>query len=225
MEAPTDGSPTGLRQERRTAPGLSISEAALAIRNLDRHAFPGTLCPEEGTGRTALRVADVLAATSRRTAEGMKQPQFSKLSGFGQLHRERARQRKRTVSAAVREKDDARRASSQRSSTYRPFSLSLLLKRLSTFSISTYSNKPDSVRLLSPLGMAMLGWSHGQDQARDEVQCDTCAVRWKVEVPAVGTKEDQEREWEKIEQCIQTRHEAWCPWRIRSCSREFFHSA
>ncbi|MCO5589614.1 hypothetical protein L7F22_043582 [Adiantum nelumboides] len=205
---------------------VSLSEAIIAIKKLDRFAFYGTLAEEdrEEPLTKIQRVSDIVDEIGSETKN--KPSRFSRLTGIGQLHREKARQRRQSRTSLRRTANDTVKATTfnnERSSTYRPFSLDMLLERLSTFSISTYSNKPDSERLLSPLGMASNGWMHGEGQERDEVICVTCAAAWKVDAPLGSTsKEEQSTFWKDKEMDVREKHEDWCPWRIRSCSPSLY---
>lgn len=210
-----------------TSHNVSLSEAIIAIKKLDRFAFYGTLAEgyREEPKTKLQRVSDILDEIGSETRN--KPSQFSRLTGIGQLHREKARQRRqsRTFLRKSGKSDKTTKATfnNERSSTYRPFSMDMLLERLSTFSISTYSNKPDSARLLSPLGMASNGWLHGESQERDEVVCVTCAAAWQVEVPlGSASNEEQATLWKTKEKDVREKHEEWCPWRIRSCSPSLY---
>jgi Rsm1-like/C3HC zinc finger-like len=204
---------------------VSLSEAIIAIKKLDRFAFYGTLAEEyrEEPLTKIQKVSDIVDEIGSETKN--KPSRFSRLTGIGQLHREKSRQRRQSRTSLRKTTNDTVKATfnNERSSTYRPFSLDLLLERLSTFSISTYSNKPDSARLLSPLGMASNGWMHGEGQERDEVICVTCTANWKVEAPLGSTsKEAQFTFWKDKEMDVREKHEDWCPWRIRSCSPSLY---
>lgn len=218
------------------------------MKNLDRHAFPSLISLQSADmephkqqqQQRRLRVADVDVDASLRE----RPSRFSSLIGIdGYIHRERARQRKQQREQArnsllsrrkeVRHKandiqawlgDDVRNTDprSASSASYQPFSLSMLLKRVATFSISTYSSKPDACRLLSPLGMAMHGWERESGQARDEVSCVTCSAAWKVAAPPSATKEENARIWKEIERGMQEHHAPSCPWLLRSCHRESY---
>lgn len=210
-----------------TSHNVSLSEAIIAIKKLDRFAFYGTLAEEyrEEPLAKIQRVSDVVDEIGSETRN--KPSRFSRLTGIGQLHREKARQRRQSRTSlrksAKSDNSSISTLNNERSSTYRPFSLDMLLDRLSTFSISTYSNKPDSARLLSPLGMASNGWRHGEGQGRDEVMCVTCAAAWKVEAPSTSTpREEQATAWKEKEMNVREKHEEWCPWRIRSCSPSLY---
>ncbi|PWN35671.1 uncharacterized protein FA14DRAFT_160718 [Meira miltonrushii] len=210
-----------------TSHNVSLSEAIIAIKKLDRFAFYGTLAEEyrEEPLAKIQKVSDVVDEIGSETRN--KPSRFSRLTGIAQLHREKARQRRQSRTSLRRsaKSDNTQKTTlnNERSSTYRPFSLDMLLERLSTFSISTYSNKPDAARLLSPLGMASNGWIHGAGQGRDEVSCVTCAAAWKVEAPSNSTsKEEQATVWKEKEKDVREKHEEWCPWRIRSCSPSLY---
>jgi hypothetical protein len=179
----------------------TMSDAAIAIKNLDRLAFQSTSDADRQRPAKIVRVADVDSVQAARTRS-----HFSRLSGLDSLHRERARSRRSTRSKGASQNETSA-IKERMSSTYRPLSLDQLLERLTTFTISSYSNKPVSKALLGPLGMAMNGWLHASGQKRDEVVCVTCTAQWHVTSDVAET-------------CVKEEHEGWCPWRIRSCHGE-----
>lgn len=236
MEAPLIGDDrlrsTSNDQEAQSisnANHVSLSEAMIAIKRLDRFAFYGTLAEQHHDEPLAKiqRVSDVVDEMESQASS--RPSRFSRLTGIGQLHREKARQRKQSRTSMRRTTTlnglNNTSINNERSSTYRPLSLDMLLERLSTFSISTYSNKPESARLLSPLGMASNGWRHGEGQGRDEIVCVTCTATWKVEVSSRSTtKEEQTSLWIEAEKDVREKHKEWCPWKIRSCTPSLYRA-
>ena len=195
---------------------ISRASAAEAIQHLDRYAFPDTLPTSAVSSLKRRKVSDVVESRASR---------FSNLAGLSQLHRERARLRRSERLAAsscsgkgrgkAKGEEEAKLATS-----FQPFSLSLLLQRLSTFSMSTYSTKPAACAALGPVALAMRGWMHTSGRERDVLTCATCQAEWKAEVRGGLSDMEREQAWKTVEESIQSRHLAWCPWRLRGCHGE-----
>lgn len=115
---------------------------------------------------------------------------------------------------------DKGKANADVAQTYQPFSLPLLLKRLSTYSVSTYSHKPSSCKNLNAVTLAMQGWYHESGHERDVITCATCKAQWKVQIAEKLSHEEQAAAWQILDQSILSKHVQWCPWRLRRCHCE-----
>lgn len=150
--------------------------------------------------------------------------QKSSMSGLSHLYRERARQRRKSR-AALHESNASKKEQVkqlEQAATFQPFSLALLLERLATFSISTYSSKPEECRKLDPVNLAMQGWRHASGKERDVMTCLTCQAEWKASVEGIVDQKDRIAAWKQIDDSVPSKHLHWCPWRLRGCHRECF---
>ncbi|GAA5972925.1 hypothetical protein JCM11641_004006 [Rhodosporidiobolus odoratus] len=112
--------------------------------------------------------------------------------------------------------------------SYDPTSLPLLLSRLSTYSLRTFSpSKPSS---LSALSCALHGWTH-TPSTKDRVQCVTCnrgvvllppsAKEGWTSPPGLKLKEEYEKATLSRE-AGESLHKESCPWRMRPCARSLY---
>lgn len=207
---------------------LTTGRASSTIRTLDAFAFPAispALSSSSSSGPPSAleprsevkrrKVADVVSPSSEEAAR--KRSSFSSIAGLDHVQRERARARR------LRKANPKGEGSSSSSSpaTYQPFSREHLLSRLSTFTISSYTTKPAHHPRLSPLGVAIRGWSQAGVSTRDEVRCVTCAATCHLESPpAAQSRDDKEDVWSRRESDIVESHKSWCPWRLRGCDGE-----
>lgn len=104
-------------------------------------------------------------------------------------------------------------------SSYTPTSLSDLVTRISTYSLTSYlSGKPIS---LSPLSCALLGWKNA---GKERLECVTCGKGFIVAPPTTGgwsgtTGKKLATKWENDSRDC---HDKSCPWKVRGCSRSLY---
>jgi hypothetical protein len=199
---------------------ISRASATKAIQYLDSYAFPDTLSTFNNVVAPVKRrkVADV-----DTDASTIPRSRFSNLAGLSHVHRERARQRRSERLAAVQHYGK-REEQQVKSNTYQPFSLPLLLERLSTFSVSTYSTKPDSCKRLGPVALAGQGWKHSIGRERDFISCVTCQAEWRAAIANDISPKEREAAWKGADEAVGSKHLHWCPWRLRGCHGKFNES-
>lgn len=200
---------------------LTSSKTSSTIRALDTFAFPPIsrsglhMQPHPETGSKRRKVADVVSSSGKRSEPSS----FSTMAGLDHVQREKERARR------LRKINPKGEGSSSSPATYQPFSREQLLGRLSTFTIASYTSKPAQYPRLSPLGLAVQGWSQAGVSARNEVQCVTCTSRCTVTNPSAElSAEERVSTWKALEENVFESHKSWCPWKLRGCDRTF-HSA
>lgn len=197
---------------------ISRASAAKAIQYLDSYAFPSTFPSSSISSLKRRKVSEVDSGSNQNASHK------SSMTGLSHLYRERARQRRKSKvtfsEANTNKKEQVNKV--EQSASFQPFSLSLLLERLATFSISTYSSKPGECRKLDPVTLAMQGWKHSSGKERDMLTCATCQAEWKAAIPAEVNQRDRIVAWKEVDDSVPSRHLHWCPWRLRGCHCEYF---
>ncbi|KAH9916168.1 C3HC zinc finger-like-domain-containing protein [Fomitopsis serialis] len=99
---------------------------------------------------------------------------------------------------------------------YRPSSMQSFLSRLSTFKLSTYSNKPTAI---DAVAAAKCGWVN---DGKDRLVCGICDVSW-----VVGGREGMSRDAantlvEKQRAQLVDMHKDGCPWKTRQCDDSIY---
>ncbi|KAF9000706.1 C3HC zinc finger-like-domain-containing protein [Cyathus striatus] len=99
---------------------------------------------------------------------------------------------------------------------YRPSSLPSFLARLSTFKLSTYSNKPSAIDAVSA---AKCGWTN---DGKDRLVCAICHASWVV-VGREGMSRDAGNALiEKQRLALISTHKEGCPWKTRQCDASIY---
>ncbi|KAK0469928.1 zf-C3HC-domain-containing protein [Desarmillaria tabescens] len=99
---------------------------------------------------------------------------------------------------------------------YRPSSISSFLSRLSTFKLSTYSNKPPAI---DAVAASKCGWVN---DGKDRLVCGVCTSSW-----VVASKEGMSRDAanaliEKQKVQLVDAHKPGCPWRMKQCDASIY---
>lgn len=116
---------------------------------------------------------------------------------------------------------------------YRPSSTTSFLKRLSTYTLATYYNKPAAI---DAVAATKCGWIN---EGKDRLICNICGISWVV-IGREGMNKDagmfihgsagQYSELtiiiantllEKQRAQLVEAHKDGCPWKIRQCDREY----
>ena len=97
---------------------------------------------------------------------------------------------------------------------FAPNSTSSYRSRLLSFTLPTYSSKPETLR---PQNVARYGW---KNSGRERLQCDTCGSAWVIKgLNDPKLAKARARLVELYEEQLIRAHRKGCPWRIVSCGR------
>jgi hypothetical protein len=94
---------------------------------------------------------------------------------------------------------------------FSPNSTTSYRSRLLSYTLPTYSSKPESLR---PQNVARYGWKNA---GRERIQCETCGSAWVIKgLNDPKLVKARARLVELYEQAVRTAHTKYCPWRIVS---------
>lgn len=101
---------------------------------------------------------------------------------------------------------------------YRPSSTRSFLARLSTFKLSTYSNKPKPINAVSA---ACCGWMNDvkddKSTVKDRLRCGICGATWVVKDTTGMNRDAAATLVERQRVSLVGMHKDGCPWKTRQC--------
>ncbi|TFY67687.1 hypothetical protein EVJ58_g1455 [Rhodofomes roseus] len=99
---------------------------------------------------------------------------------------------------------------------YRPSSMQSFLSRLSTFKLSTYSNKPPAI---DAVAAAKCGWVN---DGKDRLVCGICDMSWVVAGREGMSRDAANTLVEKQRAQLVDMHKDGCPWKTRQCDGSIY---
>ncbi|KZT73623.1 zf-C3HC-domain-containing protein [Daedalea quercina L-15889] len=196
-----------------------------AIHTLDEAVTP-TLssldeCPPAKKARTAKNLYATLAKYGIRRGPKTAQPanEYEALSKTApHLAAILSRSATRTRQALPWKLGQPPRPTATPSSTaeYRPSSMQSFLSRLSTFKLSTYSNKPPAI---DAVAAAKCGWVN---DGKDRLVCGICDVSWVIAGREGMSRDAANALVEKQRAQLVDTHKDGCPWKTRQCDDSIY---
>ncbi|KAI5116396.1 hypothetical protein M0805_005864 [Coniferiporia weirii] len=101
-------------------------------------------------------------------------------------------------------------------SEYSPSSVTSFLSRLSSFKLSTYSNKPSAI---DAVAASRAGWVN---DGKDRLACGMCRSSWFVASRDGMTRDAANALLEKQKSNLTQMHKDGCPWKSRQCDSSIY---